>query len=72
VASFKRSPVALVLLYRSEPARSTKYILPVLLEKSVKFFYSTCIIKQEWLLELYLFIFVAPIDLFSLPIFRIA
>jgi len=31
VASFKRSPVALVLLYLSEPARSTKFNLPALI-----------------------------------------
>ena len=31
VASFKRSPVAFVLLYLSEPARSTKFSLPALI-----------------------------------------
>jgi len=34
VASFKRSPLAFVLLYRSEPARSTRFNLPAVMRSA--------------------------------------
>ena len=68
LASFRVSPYAPVLLILSEPAKSTKKILPVLEEKSVKFFYSICKMKQEWDLEDWEFMSVTPIALFSFPI----
>ena len=68
-ASVKVSPFAPVLLILSDPARSTRYILPVFWEKSVKFFYSTCKINTLCDLELSAFINVEAIDRFSLPTF---
>ena len=70
VASLSLSPVAPVLLYRSEPARSTMLSFPTLIcafPSSPNYELSTVIVKTEWLLELCSFIFVAPTCLFKFP-----
>jgi len=56
----------------SEPARSTKYNLPVLQDKSSKLFYVTVRINIECDLEDSAFISVALIDLLELPSFIIS
>ena len=72
VASFSRSPVACVLDWRSEPAKSTKLSLPTVIcspcrTLPVESQHSTMIVKMAWDLELPAFMAVAPTDLFFLP-----
>ena len=72
VASFRRSPVACVLDWRSEPAKSTRFSLPTVicspcLTLPVESQHSTMIVKIAWDLELPAFMAVAPTDLFFLP-----
>lgn len=67
-ASSKVCPFALVFPTFSEPAKSTKNSLPVLVEKSELFLYVIVIMKIEWLREDYLFMSVTPIALLSLPV----
>ena len=69
-ASVNDSPDTPVLLILSDPAKSTRYILPIFDEKSVVFFCSIYNTNTLWDLEDSLFISVAPIALFSLPILR--
>ena len=66
------SPVAPVLLCRSEPARSTRLSLPTRMwsPRSSLWLHSTTMQKMEWFLEEARFIMVEPTDRFFLPAFR--
>ena len=72
VASFRRSPVACVLDWRSLPAKSTKFNFPTVmwspcLTLPVESQHSTMIVKIACDLEDPAFMAVAPTDLFFLP-----
>lgn len=65
MASLNLSPTAPVLLYRSEPAKSTKFNFPTVIcwdPSSLKWDPSIITVKIEWDLEDSLFIFVSPIE----------
>ena len=72
LASSSNVPSAPVFDIFSEPARSTKYSLPVLCERSSKLFCYTVKIKIECDLLDSAFIFVAAIDLTEFPCFIIS
>lgn len=71
-ASFSLSPVAIVIFCLYEPARSTKWSLGVFntFFPSIYDFMASETVKIEWDLEDYRFIWVYPICLFFIPIFR--
>uniref|UniRef100_A0A4W5PYB9 Uncharacterized protein n=1 Tax=Hucho hucho TaxID=62062 RepID=A0A4W5PYB9_9TELE len=72
VASFRRSPLAPVFLWRSLPARSTMFSFPTRMwsSPSAPFsLHSTVIMKMAWDRELRSFILVNPTDLDWSPMF---